>query len=286
MEAKTNYTFVGIATIVLLTGLITASLWLSFGFDKKKYKTYVVYMGESVSGLSEDSQVKFNGVKVGFISGIEINKKDPKQVKLYLKIQDDIPITVSTEATLISQGITGNNYLGLAAKTSTTELLLPPPDAKYPVIAYKASFFNQLEKTIEEVSVGMKQLISEENTKNLSIAINNFTKVSDAIAKNTKSIDKALHDFPALISEIRESVDKFSNMSEDVSHASDTFNTTMLAGRGVIDKVSQQVVPPTVILLRKLDIVAANLEQLSIELRKNPSVMIRGSAPQRPGPGE
>lgn len=286
MEAKTNYKFVGLATIILLAGLLTASLWLSFGFDKKRYKTYVVYMAEAVSGLTEESQVKFNGVKVGYINSIEISKLDPQQVKLYLKIQDGTPVTVSTKASLVSQGITGNNFLGLSAETPTTVRLKASPGEKYPVIAYKSSFFKQLENTVAEVSEGMKQLISEKNTKNLSIAIENLTKVSNTFANNSKDIEDTLKEFPLLMKEIRDSVTKFADMSEDVSNASDSFSSAMLAGRVTIDKINNQAIPPAVVLLRRLDTIAANLEQMSVELRNNPSVLVRGSAPRKPGPGE
>lgn len=286
MEAKTNYKLVGVATIILLAGLLTASLWLSFGFDKKRYKTYVVYMAEAVSGLNEESQVKFNGVKVGYINSIQISKRDPQQVKLYLKIQEGTPITVSTHASLISQGITGNNYLGLTAETPTTVPLKALPGEKYPIIAYRSSFFKQLEDTVTEVSHGMKKLINDKNTKNLSIAIENLTKVSDVFAKNTKDIEDTLKEFPILMKEIRDSVTKFSDMSEDVSNASDSFNSAMLAGRITIDKINNQAIPPIIVLLHRLDAIAANLEQVSVELKRNPSVLVRGSAPRKPGPGE
>jgi phospholipid/cholesterol/gamma-HCH transport system substrate-binding protein len=286
LEAKANYKFVGLITIILLASLIIVSLWLSFGFDKKRYKTYLVYMAEAVSGLNDDSQVKFNGVKVGYISGIEINKKDPQQVKLYLKIEEGTPITVSTQASLISQGITGNNFLGLSAMTPNTELLKAMPGEKYPVITYKSSFFKQLETTIEDVSKGMKELISEKNTKNLSETISNLTEFSQVFAKNSKELDKVLHEFPLLMSELRESVAKFSDMSMDVSNASDNFSSTMLAGRNAIDKLNQQALPPTISLLRRLDVIAANIEELSVELRNNPSIIVRGAPSRRPGPGE
>lgn len=286
MEAKTNYKFVGLATIILLAGLLTASLWLSFGFDKKRYKTYVVYMGEAVSGLNDESQVKFNGVKVGYIGKIQINKRDPQQVKLFLKIQEGTPITVSTRASLVSQGITGNNFLGLTALTPTTVPLKAVPGEKYPVITYKSSFFKQLESTIEEVSMGMKELISEKNIKNLSQSIDNLTKVSDAFAKNSKDIEAILKEFPVLMREIRDSVTKFGDMSEDVSNASDSFSSTMLAGRITIEKLNQQAIPPAIDVIRRLDIIAANLEQMSVDMRKNPSIIVRGSAPRKSGPGE
>ncbi len=51
MEAKTNYTIVGLVVMILVGALIAARLWLSVGFEQKKYNTYVVHMREAVSGL-------------------------------------------------------------------------------------------------------------------------------------------------------------------------------------------------------------------------------------------
>lgn len=286
MESKTNYTIVGLTVLILLAGLITAGLWLSVGFDQSKYNTYVVYMEEAVSGLSEDSLVKFNGVKVGSISEIELNKADPQQVKILLKIQEGTPISISTQATLIAQGITGTTYLGLTATSSTTVPLEIKPGEQYPVIPYKSSFLNQLEKTIEDLSVSMKRILNKENTKNLSKALANLQTITNVFAKNSKAINQSLHDFPELITEIRNSVGRFSDMSHDVASAGKQLNVTMKAGRNAIDKISQQAIPPAVVLLRRLDLIAANLEQVSVELRANPSVIIRGSAPPKPGPGE
>ncbi|MDP3705161.1 MAG: MlaD family protein [Legionellaceae bacterium] len=286
MESKTNYTIVGLTVLILLAGLITAGLWLSVGFDQNKYSIYAVYMEEAVSGLNEDSLVKFNGVKVGSISTIELNQADPQQVKILLKIQEGTPISISTQATLISQGITGTTYLGLTATSPTTAPLIRKPGEQYPVIPYKSSFFNQLEKTIEEVSVGMKQILSKDNAENLSLALKNLQTITDVFAKNSKVLNQTLRQFPELLTEVKDSVGRFSEMSHDVAAAGKQLNVTMKAGRGAIDKISQQAIPPAVILLRRLDLIAANLEQVSVELRQNPSIIIRGSAPPKPGPGE
>lgn len=286
MESKTNYTVVGLTVLLLIAGLLTAGLWLSIGFDQKEYKTYAVYMEEAVSGLSEDSLVKFNGVKVGMISDIELNKADPQQVRILVKIQEDTPITVSTQATLIAQGITGTTYLGLTATSSTTIPLEAKPGEQYPVIPYKSSFLNQLETTIDEISINMKRILSKENAEHLAQSLRNLDTVTSIFAKNSSALDRALHEFPGLIADIKSGVDHFSDMSHDVAVAGRQLNVTMKAGRNAIDKISQQAIPPAVILLRRLDLIAANLEQVSAELRQNPSIIIRGTAPLKPGPGE
>ena len=98
MEAKTNYTLVGLTVLILGAGLLSASLWLSVGFDRKTYKTYLTYLNESVSGLAVESAIKYNGVRVGVIHSIQLNHANPKQVILVLKIEQEVPITESTEA--------------------------------------------------------------------------------------------------------------------------------------------------------------------------------------------
>ena len=140
MESKTIYAMIGVTVILLTAGLLSSLLWLSVGFDQKNYNTYIVYMNETATGLNDDSPVKFNGVKVGMISSVELNKADPQKVTLLLKIEDDILISTSTHATLINQGITGTTYLGLSAGSAILTPLTKHGTEPYPVIPYTTSF--------------------------------------------------------------------------------------------------------------------------------------------------
>jgi phospholipid/cholesterol/gamma-HCH transport system substrate-binding protein len=277
---------VGIAVLILTAGLLSASLWLSVGFDRKKYDIYTVYVGESISGLSDDSIVKYNGVKVGMVNQIELNPFDPQQVKLQLKIEQGTPITNSTHATLIIQGITGTTYLGLSATSPSPFPLQKTPGEPYPVIPYKPSFFSQLEKNVNEVSVGVKRIFDKENAEALKKSLINFQKVSAVVAQNNENLNKSLKDLPRLIKSLEASVNKFGLMSTDMSTAGKEVSRTMQAGKNTIDKISQQTIPPIVLLLQRMDIIAANLEKVSTQMRQNPAIIIRGTTPPQPGPGE
>ena len=267
MESKANYTLVGLAVLVLVAGLLSGGLWLSVGFDRKQYNTYTVYMSEPVSGLNEESPVKYNGVRVGFITQIELSPLDPQRVRLQLKIEEGTPITISTQATLISQGITGTTYLGLSASSASIIPLQKTENEPYPVIPYKPSFFFQLEK-------------------NITRALDHIERITNSIAKNTNKIEESFQKIPQLIDSINISTVKFNDMADDVSVAGKQFTKTMKAGKNSIDQISQQTVPPAVILLRRLDVIAANLEKMSAQMRENPAIIVRGSAPPKPGPGE
>ncbi len=286
MESKTNYFIVGLSVLLLAAGLLIASLWLSTGFNQKKYATYTVYMREAVSGLNEESPVKYNGVKVGYIDKIDLNTIDPQQVRLQIKVEEGTPITTNTEATLIAQGITGTTYLGLSATSSTFTPLQKTAGEPYPVIPYRPSFFNQLEKDIRKTTVAINRVFDKENARQIASTLANLEKTSAVIERNNQNINKSLQELPQLIRVLKNTAREFSLMSHDISAAGLQVSDAMRAGRNSIDKISQQAIPPAVVLLRRLNLIAANLEQVSAEMRQNPAIMIRGSAPQKPGPGE
>jgi phospholipid/cholesterol/gamma-HCH transport system substrate-binding protein len=86
METNVNYTIVGIFVISIISVIILAIIWLSSGLSTQTYTIYKVLMQESVSGLSPDSVVEYNGVNVGSVTTIQINKKNPQIVEVLLKI--------------------------------------------------------------------------------------------------------------------------------------------------------------------------------------------------------
>lgn len=307
MESKTNYTIVGIIVLLLTAGLVSAVLWLSIGFDQKTFHTYTVYLHEAAAGLSEDSPVKYNGVKVGFVKGIKLNKNDPRQVEISLSIQAGTPITTSTSATLISQGITGVTYVGLSAGSSDLTPLQKMPGEPYPVIPAKPSLFNQIDMILKEVSENVNKLsaeahrvFSKKNAEHITVTLANMARFSEVIAKNTDNINHSLHsadvfltnmskvskDFPDILKELKVGVSKFNGLATEMDKAGKSVSATMVSGKSAIDKLSQQTIPPAVILLRRLNTIAANLEKVSNEMRINPSVVIRGTTAPKPGPGE
>ncbi|HBD7186853.1 TPA: MCE family protein [Legionella pneumophila] len=307
MESKTNYTIVGLIVLILTAGLLSAGLWLSVGFNQKEYTSYTVYLKESVSGLSVESPVKFNGVQVGYVKEIKLNKNDPRQVELLLNIEKSTPITTSTSATLISQGITGVTYVGLSAGSSELTPLRKMPGEPYPVIPSKPSLLNQLDAVLKEVAENVGAVsekaqltFNEENADNVRKSLANIERITEIIADKGQTIDSSLNNldvfvanmaktskqFPQLIKDLKTGISKFKSLADNMSAAGKDVSKTMIAGKNTIDQISQQAIPPAVILLRRLNAISANLEKVSNEMRQNPSVIIRGTKTPKLGPGE
>lgn len=307
MEAKTNYTLVGLVVLILMASLLSVGLWLSVGFNQKSYIQYTVYLHESAAGLPKDAAVKFNGVQVGYVKKISLNRNDPRQVEIILNIEKGTPITNSTYATLISQGITGVTYVGLSASAADLTPIQKMPDEPYPVIPAKPSLFNQLDSLLKEVAEGVSRVSDEaqkifntENALYIKHSLANMEQISKVIADNSSNINQSLHntdiffsnmakvskDFPQILKELKVGVTRFNVLATDLSHAGKNVSKTMVSGKNALDKISIQALPSTVTLIHRLNNISANLEKISNEMRQNPSVIIRGTAPPKSGPGE
>jgi phospholipid/cholesterol/gamma-HCH transport system substrate-binding protein len=116
METNVNYTVVGAFVIVLFSSIVLAIIWLSAGFSTEKYTTYEVLMKEAVTGLSLEAPVEYNGVNVGTVTSIRIDKQNPHVVELLLKIKSDTPISKGTRARLNVRTLSGVAFILLQDK--------------------------------------------------------------------------------------------------------------------------------------------------------------------------
>lgn len=307
MDTKVNYTVVGLFVILLGATLIVFILWLTSLKHYKVYNTYVVYMHEEVSGLNVRSPVRYNGVKVGYVKSIRLNPKDPQQVMLVLRIQEGTPITTSTIATVMSEGITGLDYVGLKALTAQAPLLRAKSGEKYPIIPSEPSLLLKLStalqevtKTIGDLSTSVSKVFNEKNRRAISKSLANTEKITKTIAQNSKNIDaimestkkllknsaQASKELPDMIKQLKTTLTSVKNMAYRLNSAGSSMVVTMHDTRTAVQNVSQQLVPSTQQLMTRLNDVAGNLQQLSTELQHNPSILVRGKYPSPPGPGE
>lgn len=123
MEPKVNYTLVGLFLAVFGAALLAGILWLSRTDYRGVYDRYYTYMDESVSGLSTDSSVRYNGVDIGRVKEIVLNADNPEQVRLALDLVRGTPIKEDTIAFLETQGLTGITTMNLRGGSAASSPL-------------------------------------------------------------------------------------------------------------------------------------------------------------------
>lgn len=308
MGTKVNYTLVGLFVILLGATAIVLFLWFSAFRHHQTFGTYLVYMHEEVSGISIQTPVRFNGVKMGYVQKIEINSADPQQVILTLKIKHETPITTSTVATLRSEGIIGTDYVALKALTVRALSLVAKPGEKYPVIPSEPSLLMKVSTALQEVTETIKELsnnigkvFDEKNRLAISTSLVNIQKVTETLANNSENIDAALRSMKQLIKNSDKASEQLPpvihQLQDTLAHIKITERQFDRAGHGIVLTVSDariamqnmliQILPIVQQLLTKFNATAAHLQQLSVELQNNPSILVRGKYPPLPlGPGE
>lgn len=112
METKANYVLIGLFTLLVIVAGLGFFLWLAKVQIDKTYTQYDVIF-DQVSGLGQSSAVTFNGVNVGKVLTIDLNRADPSKVRVRIEVSAATPVRTGTEATLASQGVTGVSYIGL-----------------------------------------------------------------------------------------------------------------------------------------------------------------------------
>jgi len=272
METNVNYTVVGAFVIFLLACFIFAIIWLSSGFSFEQYSTYLIYMQESVSGLSQDSQVEYNGVDVGSVKSVELNEKNPQLVEVLINIKSQTPITKGTVATLTTRGLTGVVYVALKDNSTDLRPLTVEPGQIYPVIRTAPSLFVRLDDALEQA------------TKNFKKITNSIQTLLDP--ENQMLVKQTLQHMQQITANLAINGNRLNTILENTEMASSRLTPLLRSSLGAVQTLQTQTLPMTYQLLNNLNTTSNNLSEITDKLKKNPAILLRGVAPGPPGPGE
>ncbi|MBX3708886.1 MAG: MCE family protein [Gammaproteobacteria bacterium] len=272
MDTNVHYTLVGVFVISLISAIVFAIIWLSSGLSTVEYSDYLIYSQESVSGLNIDAQVEYNGVSVGAVKDITIDKNNPHLVKVLLKISTATPITRGTVATLTTRGVTGVAFVALKDNGIDRQPLKAEPGQMYPVIPTSPSILMRLEvalsrlsNDLQSVAISFRSLMDKENLKALKDILLNLDQVTQTLSHNNQ---------------------KLNTIILNTTHVSEQLSPLLQSSNETMKMLNTQTLPATYQLLSHLNEVTRTLSEVSTQLKQNPSMLIRGAAPQPPGPGE
>ena len=143
---------------------------------------YAVHYKESISGLELGSAVKMQGVRVGQVQHIRIDKHT-KDVVVDLALNPGTPVTRDTKAVLKSMGITGMQFVELTPGAPNSTLLAP--NRADSLIAPGASVLETL--TGQATAIGLKtelvlnnllQMTNETNRARFERLMDNLDKLA------------------------------------------------------------------------------------------------------------
>ena len=307
MEKRADYTVVGIFIVCLFACMVSFFFWLSARHTNVAYQAYQVYTNENVTGLSKQSVVRFNGVSVGYVSDIKLDKRNPQLVIITIQIEASTPITTSTFAMLNSQGITGLVYIGLQQASVTGRPLLPQPGREYAVIPVRKSLIAQITnvvpsitKNIGDVSNAVKGLLNKNNQQSVQDTLRNiqhFTFIlsqsSSVLSQSISRLNSTLQNtasasehLPQLMSQLEASLGQIALASKEIKKTAAAVTQTARSSSLFVDTLSQQSIPRLNRAMSSLTRSLNQVGQLGQQLNRDPSQLLRGRAPSELGPGE
>ncbi|WP_062117054.1 MlaD family protein [Aureimonas sp. AU40] len=207
METRANYVLVGIFTVVVLALSFGFVYWSANVSDRDQRTTLLIRIEGSVSGLSQGSQVLFNGLNVGTVQSLRIDPNNPRVVIATTQVDRTTPITTSTTATIGFQGLTGIGFIGLtggnvndrnilasASEQGTTPVIRANPSDVTDILATARDIADRANNILGEFesivqAVGPSVRTTAENVAQTSTNVRTFT---DSLAANADQIDDFL----------------------------------------------------------------------------------------------
>jgi phospholipid/cholesterol/gamma-HCH transport system substrate-binding protein len=208
METRANYVAVGAFVVILLVAAAGVMLWLIGSQFAVKVGYFHISFEGSVSGLTKDSTVRYNGVPVGKVSDIAIDKVHPNHITVVVALDPNTVIRKDAVASLASQGLTGGSYIEISGGTIKAPVIpgseSPPGEEIQSKAGGLQSIFDRapdvlanaltIEKQVQDILGGRNRAAIDEtleNVRKLTAMLAAHDKDIDAILTNLASASKS-----------------------------------------------------------------------------------------------
>lgn len=198
METRAHHLLIGSFVLVFVAAMIMFTLWLVKMREDAEIAHYNIYFTGSVAGLGVGGDVRFNGIKVGSVSQIVIDRNDTSRVRVTVAVGADTPIREDSEATLQLQGITGISFVQILPGSNEAPILpvvTSNDPTEYPVIRSRPSAIDALFEAAPELLQRAVQVLSDENIANITGFMADLRQVSQMLATRQESIGRAIDSF-------------------------------------------------------------------------------------------
>lgn len=182
METSARYILVGLFAIVAIVAGFIFVYWLNnnntSGIGKRD--AYEIRFQGAVSGLQTGAAVQFNGIRVGEVTGLRLDRSNPGEVIATIAVAQGTPVRADTKVSVDFQGLMGTALISLKGGTPTS----PVPSTLVADAAAGEDLTQTARGTLQQVDK-----ILSENRKSLKDTIDNLKTFSGALARNSGRMD-------------------------------------------------------------------------------------------------
>ncbi|MFW5812893.1 MAG: MlaD family protein [Fibrobacterota bacterium] len=284
--------------VFMVVGLFILAIFIAVPLGLKftsKSKTYIAFFeGESLSGLEQGAEVKFNGVRIGKVRDISYFPENLNKMKVELEVDAEFPMKMDMYATTGAMGITGLKYVEISGGSNETALLKSGSE-----IPTRASTLANITGKAEVIAGKVELLLNHLNTitnpdslRSVKTIVDNVAMMStDAktfFAQTSPKVNRMASSTEELISQV-------SGITADIKQVTGTFNenvsgddlgailtrvdSTALSMKNLTDQLSLMIMQTREdfsISMENLRETVENANQLTRMLSENPSLLLKG----------
>jgi phospholipid/cholesterol/gamma-HCH transport system substrate-binding protein len=286
----------------LLISIVAGAIWYQISVNR--YAAYQIYSEDAVSGLIVDAPIEFHGVEVGKVKSIRL--VNPHSVSIVLSIDKHAPVNSSSVATITSRGLatrgfTGYVYISLEDVGIDSRPLTPRPGAPYPIIRTAPSrvitldtTINQVKENVQVVTELLQSMLDEKTVASLKQSADNLQQVTKVLAENTKRLnsivgntERASHRFEPLLESSQDAVRALqTQILPEARKTLTNLEPLLESSQDTVRALQTQILPEAHKALINLDDLSTAFTGVATKINRDPSILIRGTSPPPPGPGE
>lgn len=291
METRANYVLIGAFVLLAAAALALFAVLMSGAGLSRQFTPYDVVFEGPVNGLTEGGEVRFNGIKVGEVKRLSLDRKDPNRVIARVSVDAQTPVRTDSVAELNFLGVTGVTFIQIRAGSPQMPLMPKPENGQPAVIKAERTaldelfqggqdMFSEAGKTIQAIN----DVLNETNVEEINAILKNVRVATDKISREgglidtaqsalekidgtvesvdtaVASIDTAAKDFDALVGDLRVFV-------KDASPVVSDLRSTMSNVNKAVASVSDQLLPNADRTLESFANTAGDLRSVMIRLQ-------------------
>lgn len=309
METRANFALIG--ALVLFSALAFAgfTLWLGQSQFNRDFDQYDIVFEGPVT-LEAGASVRFNGISVGEVSRVAIDRQNDRMVRARVRVDSETPVRTDSVAKIDFAGITGLTFVQIRAGSQAAPLLERQAGDAIPIIKSElnplAEIFAGGAQVLDTANTSLQNIgavLSEENVRTFSRTLSNIEAVtanlsgdvdlSTDIADTLASIRRASDDFAEASrsftvlgnnanAQIEGLTGSASVLVADLGETLNRIDGLIATADSTVDQVGD-VVDPTVVALEEfrlasqdLRLLIQRLDGVARELEQNPQVIVSG----------
>jgi len=275
----------GLFVLLLAATIVIAGVWMSGSHTQTR--PYIVVTTGNVAGLQPQSAVYFRGIAAGSVDKIRIDSADARNILIYVDIDQNIPITRATYATLKLQGITGLSQLALdnspgplAMQPLVTSSQSPARIPMQPSLIDKlGSFGVQFAGQLDQLTASLNELLNTGSRTHIKQLLAQADAATAMLLKLERDVDATARLLPALDARTEKTLTEVERAADNVSRLSNNLNRLTATG-------TDHTLPQLNAALNQISQAASDMHRLADSLRRDPQQLLLGPARPAPGPGE